>query len=261
MSFHPSFIQAERLSDGSLYLSEDFPETAIRQSEGNMTWTPQDREELDELIALEVATAKATQRAVLRIEAAGIETVGVAPVISDDGLLLICRRLYGKSLEEEIENGNSHAANKYADTLHRLSGYILSSLETMDAEIMGDIVGSHQYTWEEESVVLHDVSEVYPYIWRWGDENLESSIQSSAMITAASIAADLGRLGPEVDRSIIKNTSDNLMMVAEMSKGIFDKDVEAKKKALLIQLVAASIDNQDALSAIVELDDMSAFSY
>lgn len=150
--FHQSFKEVDWLAEGPFFVSDQFPEHVVRQSIFS------ERDGADTLHA----TARLMQQQIQDIRAHGVYVVDVYPFIArgNGGELVLniaCDRLHGRSLDVEISLGNTAAIRAYGDTLVSIANYYIDAHAT-GRTVMGDVVGTHQYTWEDNGVVLHDIS-------------------------------------------------------------------------------------------------------
>lgn len=150
LPFHQSFETVRSLDEGFLLFSESFPDHAIRHSVQLPHVEPEVR----------VGILKATIEQIKVLENIGIKTVRPKPVITEGGFALVCRKVTGEPLDEEIESGNKEAIAAYGKTLVDLTSYYQINLEEPSTPLLDDIVAPCQFTWQNGEVILHDISAV-----------------------------------------------------------------------------------------------------
>ena len=201
MSLHSSFEKVKDLAEGSLYSSSEFPEVVVRSSQDDFT---------DFDGEVDIDSILPTRNAVRALERYGIESVAPEFYLAEEGLMMVCKKLKGSTVEEEIKDGNQAAKTAYTETLLSLSSFLLEVVNNPNSMIMNDIVGPHQYTWESGRVVLHDISTVFHYS-HLEEGILQAMTVDEAITMLSDIALDICEFDLYTDEKLVDTISSNLI--------------------------------------------------
>jgi len=238
LPIHPSFQQERNLDLGALYFSDQFSDTAIRTIHLGAETDPGD-------------VAQNLLEEVEELERIGINTIHPAPVITTNGLALVCDRLQGTNIDDEIRNGNKEATFEFGKTLAGVSTYYeKAAKQPARKSFMGDIASPNQFTWQEGRVILHDLS--IPITNELGTNYANETL----LMNVGFVATELARYHTEFDPAIVEEIYKTLESTVDVLAQRLPVD---KRYILLTRLIFACRDNPRALQSIVEIYDADLF--
>lgn len=240
LPFHPSFQAERKLDQGVLYFSDQFPDIAIRSHHVSKEYSPL---EIAQNILAEVA----------ELERIGIDTVRAAPVVAASGLVLVCDRLHGNNMEDEILGGNTEATLQFGNTLAKLSKYYENAASQPEHKsFMGDIATPSQYTWQDGKVVLHDLSKPIT------NELGKNYFNETLLLNVGFIATEFARHHTGFDPDAIEDICRSLEAIIDVLEKRLPVD---KRYIMLTRLIIACKDNPQALQHILEMYDAELFDH
>jgi hypothetical protein len=262
-SVHESFELKNSLSEGGLYFSDDYPDLAIRTADLSFAGCSSLNSE-DEPAEAFVSC--------LRIELSylsrcGIESVNPQFFVTSEqsqnnrnmSIGMVCERLYGKELEEMITEEDEDAINLYAQTLLSLTSYYNNAYHRK-VKPFSDIAPSHQFTFADGRLVLHDISLIEHFSRREKNPNNREHMLKREKIDGVldglkHIAIGLGEIA-------LQTTSHQRRDIVEFASAAYlkiknkDADLLAAvsrihpETILILDLMAASKADPDVLAII-----------
>ncbi len=234
LPFHPSFERTRRTDEGHLMSSDRFPDIVIRDS----TYIDPNEDRM--------FLVRSGNEQIKLLETLGIQTVNPRPIITETGIALVVDRVQGNTLEEEIESGNTEATTEYGRTLVKLTQYYKGSIEEPGTAVLGDIVASCQFTWQNNEAVLHDISTV------------KMDKLSFVLLNSCHIAYELARHHKSFDEATITEITKGL---GEISKSLDDSQDIDRKSKLFLSLTLALVESSrsDTLQLLADAYDADVF--
>ena len=230
MPIHPSFTSSRNLSSGELWISDIYPDVCVRFSE-----CPQRPEQIAQSTLLEIG----------RLSTLGIASVRPRAVIVEDGIAYICDRLYGTNLEDELQGGNREATQQYGSTLRSLSHYYLNALSRIDTPVAIDIVAPHQFTWNNNEIILHDITDAFS-----ADPK---AVNEMILLNVSDIAAEYARFFDGIDTTSAREIHEKMSSILCIFEQSIQHRIEYRKKSiLLVKLVIEAENNSKVLTTLYE---------
>jgi hypothetical protein len=202
------FKELSGLAEGVLLETENAPGEVIRHTLTETVGTPEEQLKAAALITRETNKMIELEIPVIDFHVVALNLDG--DIETPNPLALACRKLTGKTVEDELLAGNNQAVQAYGKVLVGVADYFFKSIYSKDS-VMGDIVMPYQYTWQDDGPLLHDLSNIF----QPGEETLEllemhGNFRSNynydmAMLNLSHVALALAGIFPRLDGQVYKD--------------------------------------------------------